>query len=370
MIYFAIIGLPILLAYCSDHTKGVLSLLLFCFALFVPCFFAGVRDATVGTDVMTYAVWTFDAARRSSLSSFLVSYADISALGFNLISWIMAKIGSFPMYLGLLQALVVIPICGYAKRLYPRTSAAAMALYMLLLFPFSLNTMKQMIAVALCVPALKLADNVRPLRFCCAVLAIAYLFHQTAIVALGYYPFLIAIRQIGSKRAFFGKAQRLAVIVIIVALFLISFGFGSRFIQVLSSLKESYSYQVSASGTRLNYSALVLLLGVVLVYALDQRGIGKKSALYGGNRIFGLLAIIGALAVQLNMVADSLSRFSYYGLSFLPLYGSSFSGREKNRDQGLAILLIALCVAYFLQAFVVNQGNQIYPYTSSLLGIL
>lgn len=369
MIYLIIIGLPVCLAFLSDHSRGFLSQALFGLALFVPCLFAAFRDTSVGTDVMTYAYWTFYSAKSSSLVSFLTSYADISALGFNLISWILGKLGSFPLYLGVLQVFVIVPFCGYAKKLYPQSSWVAMALYMLLLFPFSLNAMKQMMAVALCVPSFELVKKQYPLRFCLAILAIAYLFHQTAIVALIYYPAFISIRSIGSNKAFFGKAQGFIVAVLTVSLFLIAFAFGDRIVLAFSGLKESYSYQVSASGSRLNYTSLVLCAGVIFVYLFEQLGCEDERNQYDDHRIFGLISIVGTFAVQLNMIASSLIRFSYYALAFLPLYAASLRGIDRGRKQTLTLFLILLCSAYFVQAFVINGGNQVYPYTSSILGI-
>lgn len=368
MIYFVIIGLPIFLAFLSDHSRGLLSYTLFGLALFVPCLFAGARDATIGTDVMTYGYWTFKSATRSSLLPFLSSYADISAFGFNLISWIIARAGSFPLYLGTLQALVVVPLCAYSKKLFPQSSWIAMALYMLLLFPFSLNAMKQMIAVALCVLTFQLADERRPLLFAGAVLIIAFLFHQTAIVALIYYPAVVSIRSIGSNRAFFGRFHGLVIAAITVVLFFLAFIFGNRLVSSLSFLKESYSYQANSTGSRLNYTSLVLLTGISIIYVIDQYFSDKKPDIYDARRLFGLFSIVGAFAVQLNMVANSLLRFSYYALSFLPLYGSAVYG-EGRRGRLLSLFLTVLSVAYFYQAFVVNGGNQIFPYTSSILGI-
>ena len=69
------------------------------------------------------------------------------------------------------------------------------------------------------------------------------------------------------------------------------------------------------------------------------------------------------------MIASSLIRFSYYALAFLPLYAASLRGIDRGRKQTLTLFLILLCSAYFVQAFVINGGNLVYPYTSSILGI-
>lgn len=370
MIYLFIICIPVFLMYLSDYSRGLLSALLVVFAIIIPCFFAGVRDNTVGTDVMTYAYWTYYSAKGSTLASFLSAYAGISAVGFNAVSWLMAQFGTFSTYLGVLQLLVIAPFFLYSKKLFPRTSWIAAAVYMFLLFPASLNLMKQMIAVALCVPTFELVRREKPITFCIFVMAIALLFHQTAIVALVYYPAVGAINSIGSQSAFFGKAQGMAVAMITCLLFLLAFEFGNMIVSTLSILKESYSYQANVAGTRLNYSALVLAAGTIVVYCMCRPNYDERTTNYLDSRVLGLIAIVGALAVQINIVAMSLMRFSYYALSFLPLFGSSLAV-EANGRRGLvcAFALVCLCAAYFYQAYVLNGGNHIFPYTSAVLGI-
>lgn len=369
MIYIVIIGLPTFLALLSDYTRGFLSKLLFCCAMLVPCFFAGVRDLSIGTDVMTYGYWTFNSAKSASLLSFLNAYSSISAFGFNLFSWLIARTGSFELYLALIQGLTVLPICLYAKRRYPRSSWVAVAAYMLLLFPVSLNAMKQMIAVALCVPAFKYFDEKQPVAFCLTVAASAFLFHQTAVVALLYWPASKAIESIGESRAFFGRVQSLALIMIAILIALFVFVFGERLISVFSFLKDSYSYQLNASGTRLNYSAVVLLLGSMIIYQTNKLSLINEGKDRRDVCVFALFSIIGAALIQLNLIANSLMRFSYYALSFYPLFASGLANKTSRKKSYSTVFLLLLLIAYFVQTTVINGGNQVYPYTSTLLGI-
>lgn len=370
MIYFLIVLSPVFAAFLSDHTKGSLSYVLFIVALLIPCIFAGARDETVGTDVMTYAYWTFYSAQDTSFHSFLTAYSGISAIGFNVISWLFAQCGSFPLYLGVLEALVIFPICLYAKRLFPNSSWVAVAIYMLMLFPISLNIMKQMIAVAICVPAIEFIFRNKKLPFCLAVITATFLFHQTAAVAFIYWPAVKAILSIGSEKAFYGKAQGLALIAIASALFLAAFLLGDRVVSILSALKDSYSFQANASGTRLNYSSLILAFGMIAVYTLEYAHLSNSDSKNTHGIVFVVFSLIGTFAVQFNIVGDSLMRFSYYGLSFFPLCVAALLGSSHGRRESLSVaFLTTLCIAYFVQAFVINGGNQIYPYTSSILGI-
>lgn len=148
-----------------------------------------------------------------------------------------------------------------------------------------------------------------------------------------------------------------------------AFVFGNRLIMLFSSLKDSYSYQVNASGTRLNYSSLVLLCGTILIYLFNRRSRLNKAMSVGFESIFAIISIVGVLAMQLNIIADSLMRFSYYLISFFPLFGSELAKEDEGNIPFSALLLICLLIAYFIQTIVINGGNEVYPYTSILLGI-
>ncbi len=372
MIYLLILGLPVILAFLADETKGTLSVILIVMALFVPCFFAGVRDETVGTDVLTYGIWTFRAAESQDFDAFMQSYITISAPGFNVLSWLMAQTGSFELYLGAIQALTVCPLYLYARRRCPGSSWAAMAAYMLLLFPISLNAMKQMIAVSLCVLSYGLIERKKPLAFVIYILAIALLFHQTAIVFLVIYPVVRLMMNVGSeRRAFFGRGQRLAVGVFVLLLFGVVFIFGNRLIEVVSPIKESYAYQAQAEGSRLNYSALVMTVAFVVAYVVNGARMGNLSSPnLREQAMLGFLCVIGSLAFQLNMVANSLLRFAYYPIGFVPLYASSLvKVRGRAASQVAAALVLIFLAVYFIQVYVINGGNAVFPYTSAFLEV-
>ncbi|SFX42597.1 EpsG family protein [Olsenella sp. kh2p3] len=372
MIYCLIIGLPVLLAYCADKTKGALNVILTVAALFVPCFFAGVRDETVGTDVLTYGIWTFNAAEAQGFTEFMHSYAAISAPGFNLLSWIMGRTGSFELYLGSIQALTVCPLYLYVRRRYRKSTWSAMAIYMLLLFPISLNAMKQMIAVSFCLTAYELIERKKFAKFTIYILIIALLFHQTAVVFLVAYPIIRLLYGMhDGQNAFFGKVQGLITWTIIAALFFIAFVFGNLLIELIAPIKDSYSYQLQASGSRLNYSALVMtavLIATYLIWRPKNRANG--SGLSKEQAVLASVSIIGSIAFQLNIIATSLLRFAYYFVSFLTLYIPSLmkdsAGKAARRS---AWILLIFFVFYFVQVYVINGGNAVYPYTSVILGV-
>jgi hypothetical protein len=373
MIYFMMISLAVLLAFLADKTRGVLSGFFVICAMFVPCFFAGVRDVTIGTDVMTYGVWTYQAASQQSFLSFMKSYSTISAVGFNAFSWIVARTGSFALYLGAIQAMTICPLYLYVKRRYTECTWPAMAAYMLLLFPISLNVMKQMIAVSLCVLSYTFVERRKPIQFIAYILLISILFHQTAIVFVVFYPIgRLMLNMDSPKKAFFGRWQNFAIAIIVFLVFTGAFLCGNALIDVFSHLKESYSYQANAEGSRINYSALAMSVVLIVAYCTSRSGEHPKRAdvLAKEQTFFGLICIIGSLAFQFNVIATSLLRFAYYLIAFMPLYLSSLICDRKRTSAVIAgSVLIAFLICYFLQVYAVNGGNAVYPYTSQILGV-
>lgn len=373
MIYVTIVGLPVVLAFLSDKTKGVLSTIFALLALSIPVIFAAARDTTVGTDVMTYGVWTYRSATLSGFASFMESQAAVAAPGYNLVAWLTGHYGSFEIYLGALQFLVVAPVYLYARRRYPDCSWPAMAAYMLLLFPISLNAMKQMIAVALCLPAFGFIERRQPIKYVVCVLAICLLVHQTAIVVLALYPVArLLMTSQNAESAFFGRAQALSAVIIIAGLLVAVFAGGGYFIEAFSGLKESYAYQLNASGVRVNYSALIMAAYFAFALVI-QRTPKAAEGLNGGFSDCDLLCIIclvAFIATQLNMVADSMGRLSYYCMAFVPLYASRLIlPGETGRRRALGIGCTLMLIAYFYIVCVVNGGNGAYPYTSAVLGV-
>lgn len=368
----AIIALPVFFAFLSDKTKGVLNSIFVGLTLFTPCFFAGVRDYSIGTDVMTYAIWTYNSAASEGLMLFLKDYSAISAPGFNLFSWVFSKAGSFELYLAAIQALTICPLYFYARRKHNDCTWPAIAAYMMLLYPISLNAMKQMIAVAFCLPSYDLIEQKRPILFVAYVAIVGVLFHQTALFFLLLYPIeRIISGAYGERKAFFGKGQKLAIVYLVFLGFIAAFLFGRFFIGFFSRIKESYAYLVQSSGAGLNNSALIMTVALLLTQFICMSGMrSPKSQFAQEQQTLSLICIIGSLVFQLSMLASSLLRFSYYFIVFVPIYAASlFADRKRVQSKIAGLLLLSFLVAYFVQVYVLNGGNAVYPYTSAILGL-
>lgn len=378
MIYFATFAASLLALFLSGKCKGVLEAILVILGLALPCFLAAFRDLSIGTDVMQYGIWTFQAASNQSLSTFMRSYQDISPLGFNLMSWAVANTThSFEMYLGVIQGLTVIPTYLALRSVFRGREWVGMIAYYCLLFPLSLNAMKQSIAVAFCFLSIIYAMRRRLLPFILLV-AVAFSFHQTAVIVLVAYPLFALLREAKKGVRLFGRWHGLVLITSLAAMLGLIFVFGDQLVMFFSQFKDSYEYQVAHIGSgSTNNSMLVIAVATIVAWwigrplisspdgirvsAIELKSAHQFLVMYDYSV---LLFFIACILMQLDVVSTSVGRLGYYFLPAAGLFLSCLVFCSNGRARYIAVLLSALFGIYFIYAFIVLTGGQIYPYVS------
>ena len=378
MIYLAVFGLSTLLFYVAGKCRGALFVMLATAAILLPCVMAGLRGPEVGTDVMTYGIWTFQAASDSSLLEFLKAYAGISPIGFNLMSWTVTRLfGSFEIYLGIIQLLTILPTYLAARYLYRNKEWLCMLCYFLLLYATSLNTMKQSIAVAISLVAIIYALKRRPAAYC-AVILLAMSFHETAIISILIYPMLLLFANSNSKKKLFGRWRALVLVTFGLVAVTMLFVFGEQLVRFFSQFKDSYDYQVDHIGAgSANDSMLVVAVAAVFAWRLCRGLVTNSStaievlregaapgplALY--DFIFAIF-LLGCVCSQLNIISESAGRVGYYFLAYGGAFVSSLAFDTNERGRPVALAIVTLLVVYFVFAFIVRGGSEIYPYVTS-----
>ena len=374
MIYLIMFTLSCCSLYASTKYKSWIKPLLVVVALSLPCAMAAFRGLDVGTDVKVYAIYAYRDAATLPLPDYLNSYLDIAGVGYSLLTWLSARLfHSFQLYLGILQLAVVVPVYCASRKINPGYEWASMLIYYLLLYALTLNAMKQSIALAICYLAFAFLLDGRKWGYVIAVV-VACLFHQTAIVFLIVYPCYQIFVNGGAEAGILTERRQkifLAVMVSAVALVFIA---GPQLVRALSVLKDSYAYQVEHIGDgELNESALVLLAAAALNFNWCRRDLavapfegedGRAQTLYV-KKIYAfsfVMFTLGLVLMQLNVVADSLGRFGYYFL----LFGGAFLGAQMaaggKRSHVGSLLVIMIFLAYFIFAFLIMKGGEVYPY--------
>lgn len=373
MIYLVVIFLSASASLLAARCAGSLRLLLNGATAFPFVLMAGLRDPSIGTDVFAYAYWEC----RYSAGRSLIEHLDVAlgsqGIGFALLTWITCSFAALPLswLLGITQIFTVLPMLWAFNRLSQTISWLGIIAYGLLLFPFSLNGMKQSIAIAfVCVSCVHLIA--RRNKMFLAFIFLAACFHQTALIALFLHPLYRELVPNDPSRSFFGSARIPAIVGIGVANIAIAGFFGPLIIRALSGLKASYSYQLDRIGTGdFNLSFLALGFSFIFLFLLqrkderpkdlfDEKGDLLATDVTNVQSFLLCAGLAGVLLAQLDLLSPSLGRLGWYGVApivFLPQISVIQQGRRSTAFSVCAILFI-----FFLGRTVVLELDQVYPY--------
>lgn len=367
--------------------------------LLLPCLFAGARANTVGVDVYTYAYWQFGLAGEQGFAAFLANQRDISALGWNLVTWLTNRLGGgfFPAYLFVIECFCIFPTYACLRRVARGSEWAGMLVWLLLEYAYTLNGMRQSIAMGFVLLSLSFAleGGRRGLAGFTACFLVALQFHQTAVAGILVYPFSrFMLRPVGSG-SLLARRGDLACLVAIVFAVLGFMMWGEQLVRLAARFKASYSYQVEHLGAHeLNYSYLYLLVALLTVWIASQRDylrwrlfpaeqehpigrhwerrhqpgrlalpvIAGRTTLAADAVLYVSLglACTGCLLWQLDFTADTLGRFGTYGVVFACVAGSLLARERWSRWHFIA--LIVLCLVFFVVRIIVLGQEGAYPY--------
>ena len=188
--YVLMFGLSCLnfrLAYLLRKYKTI-KIMFVLIGLLLPCVLAGARDNTIGTDVLVYGDAYLNYAQRyNSLSSFMnFDYLGGEPL-FKILSYVSAHyFGQFGYYFTLEFACVLPIYATFVRRGWERYSWLGMLIYYLCFYSFSLNLLRQSIAMSIIFWSYNYIVERKPVKFCISA-AIAVGFHLTAAIMLLLY---------------------------------------------------------------------------------------------------------------------------------------------------------------------------------------
>jgi hypothetical protein len=328
MIYLVTFATTAFVLWMSSKCWGTLQWMLVVAALVLPCLLAGVRDESVGVDILSYAKWMCIDAQSMGFAQFMQAESIIAAVGWNLFTWVAVKLtGGLPGYLFCIEVLCIVPVYMGLHRTVSGYEWLGMLIWLLLEYSFTLNGMRQSVSMGFVFLATSYLLEHRDGRFVMWTL-VGLLFHQTAVIGLLFWP-LARWTAIGSSfKRLFGKFYGMAIVAIIAACGAMVLTFGPRLVVAMSVLKDSYSFQVSHLGENDFSLAGAYLFAVVLLLWFMVRRDFTDDRIDGRGVVLGeefdglcLMAAVGCLAWQLNIVSATLGRVGYYGTSLIPYLG-------------------------------------------------
>ena len=188
--YLLIIVISVLFTYWAECSRKNRSLFLFFsfWALFIPAFFAGCRDLTVGFDVMFYEYDIYKSAHYSN-SFFDLLSSDVGSIEplFLLINYLTVLIiDDIHFVLGVISFVTLyFAYCACFKMNKVAPSWLLFTCFLLLNYASSMNIIRQSLAISICLYAYSLMKtSALNSRFYIAAF-LAVLVHRTALLPIG-----------------------------------------------------------------------------------------------------------------------------------------------------------------------------------------
>lgn len=337
-------------------------LLLILIALLIPAILAGVRDYSVGTDVLVYGNAWFNRAFTVDYKTY-VEWATSSSIGsgYAFLNYVVSRFSDNPhvfyfIYNLLENILIFLGIKHFRGNI---NVTLGMATYYFLFFNVLLNILRQGMALALIVWGLKYVVDKKFVKYI-LVVAIATLFHSTAILAVVIYLVYWVFNDV-KDMSILKDLVSLSIIMLILLLF-------TQLTTILNShwlLSDRYQAFVSSSNVRGGFLGHLLLCIPILVLYVLNLIYNKKFS--GMDKSFSYLVLVTTLMSIFNIYSSNLSRvtlyFDFLFIIMIPYIVKNGLPRIKwkNTDIELVLVIIYLFIYWWL-IFVIMQSGETVPF--------
>jgi hypothetical protein len=334
-----------------------------CFvALLLPSILAGIRDYTIGTDVLVYGNYWFNFSAVSTDFVHYEKYATSSSIGYlyAAFNFFVSRFSDNPHVFYFLYSLIenVIVYIALKKNDDMLDVPLGMACYYFLFFNTMLNVLRQ--GMALCLVLFSFY-YLRKSKFIKYVLIniLAILFHSTAIIGFS----------IGIIYLLFKIKQRKFVYGLIIGGFILITLFFRNIVILLGNLNQLSSRYVSfvtsdSSGGGFYVHLLLFCLPVLLVYLFL-----KISDEFSQEFIvFKTIIFLSMIFSFLSLRFDNISRVSLY-FDFMFIFAIptiekiSFSqfriGRVKN---SFSFIVYSYLIVYWIIVYGLMDSGQTVPF--------
>jgi hypothetical protein len=349
---------------------------------------AGFRDLSIGTDIQVYVVPIFEEVRNQSFVEMIRIYSSSESstpVGFGLLAWCIEKItGNIHCFLFVIAFIITSFVFLSLDKILPKQLCVGMAIFMLFFYPESLNIMKQSIAVAICLFSIYFCLNKKPFHFLVLV-AIAVSFHVSAITTLIIYPLTrillpVNIRLLSSKRS-----RKNLLYFLTIMIFVAGYAFGPILVTTAATFHRTINWSVSRLGTGSSSVTPLVMVFLLIASYIVVRWIPCDEepfvAAVSNTRIdhitfspnfyslvFLYWSVIGWVGVEFQLIAPNVDRIFLYERIFTILYVASLAAWKK-RAKSVQYLFIIAGIYVFVSQIVISGNQEVFPYSSQLLGI-
>jgi len=321
-------------------------------AVLIPIVFVGLR-LNVGTDYVAY-VYMYDLFSAININEYIALTENSIEIGYYLLIQLAQLLGGYSWVMFFLSSLITISVAYLAiKRLAPNNIPMVFFLYLMTILPFTLNGIRQGIAMSIVFFALSYIISGKFKKFLLFIL-LAATFHTSALLLLPLY----LLRALVLNRRY-DNTLTLTLSVVLAATVGIGLpvlvGFGSG-IPLLGDYLEYEGRQVGVGLLDVVFK-LVPLIAVFCTYMAVVKK--DKSA-----KVFATLILLEVATLGLGSISAVFIRVSYYlaigGLVYLALIPSSFSSHRLRRLMKMIIVLYG--IVFFVVTYYLVGYSEIFPY--------
>lgn len=294
--------------------------------------FAGLRSYRVGTDTGNYVrIWTYSQSLSEALSSQM-------EIGYLILMWVTRNLSD--NYAVLLTAIAIIVVTLYLSTIVKLVDRYEFGVYVFIAlnsYAGFFNGARQAIAVAICFFALRFLLDKRFVPYI-ACIAIAMVFHKTALVALPLY--FLATSEIKLKRLL----GLLATVIVLTGFIRLFVGLASEF---LDDRFANYATQGEVGGAVVTFT---LAIQVGILFWFRKRVVDDRDRYMRLLNVY-LISLVPALVTVFAGIDPSgiMRLTAYFTGAEILLWPMVFQQVRRTRQAqliGFSFLLITMM--YFI----------------------
>lgn len=368
IIYIATFLFSSFFIYSSENLKikslnKVVRFLFIGLGILIPSILAGVRDYTIGTDVLVYGNTWFNNAVNSISSQFYTKWATSSSIGY-LYAWfnfIISRLTSNPHFFYFWYSLIENIILYWA--LYKNRDLIDIRkgwlTYLAIFYNVTFNLLRNGMALIILLWGFYYVRKNNLIKYIATVI-IATLFHSTAILGILIY---LIYRISNGKWNIFGKSFSIMLII----LFVTFFGIIGKHLGNSNLINTRYTTQflnnTNAGGGFLVH-LILMSLPILILYLISVK---KVNHIYLREyNFFQLIIIISFIMSFLNVINANLVRITwYFDIYYILAVPFIISNGVQLKINGKSInnyIFIAYLILYWGIIFGVLNSGQTVPF--------
>lgn len=316
---------------------------------------AAFREQTIGIDVRGYVLTSFKASESIvNIRGFLYYMSSRFEWGYSILVFICTKIFHslncvlFGIAL-LINSGVIIGL--YRVRKNISLSFAVLA-YCFLFYQETYNMMRQWMAMSIIIFGIVYIYERKFFKYCVTV-AVAILFHTSAIIGLLLY----FIAEIVRKK----RSTKWQILIILATLFcVINLGAITEYLTGQGWLDVRYLYYVTGNDLAFSFSMFIVRIPPIILSAVLYKYMDRSDELH---KVWFLFLLIDMIISQLHSVMDFAQRIGSY-FTIAQMFELSYAAKIGNLTQktfakvGVLLFLLMYWYVYYIYF---NFGNT-YPY--------